>query len=394
MRTVPAVLAAALAVTACKKDAAGPVPADTVVIDFSRCVSWLRPIWFAFADGAGGAWARVDGVGDRYTLALTQPRFGYAWVVADPNVFVRFATVAETTENPLLMCRGDKTVFVTVSGLTGGLAYVSLGGGSVATAAEGTPQAMNAVWRGTQDLLAVVTGGSNDGRMILRRDLDVPAGGSVGSLDFAGGESFAPATATLSVANAEGETIISSMTYRTGGDCAPLYVPQPAAVTALRGVPAARQRSTDFHYLTVYAGANASWRFATRSFNVLGDLTVTMGPSLSAPTVTELAGPNLRLRFAVTLPAELRTRLDAGYGNANISATVGYFAGGASVVEMPDLSGVSGWQVAWAPTMGPLLAQWWVQALGVTGAPCAEGSTVFGASRSSLAGLAPPPWLH
>ncbi len=80
---------------------------------------------------------------------------------------------------------------------------------------------LTTVANGTFDLIAsklnVQTPGVND-RIAIRRDLNIASGGTIGAvLDFTGAESFAPLTATTTIAGvAAGETVNLSQYYATG----------------------------------------------------------------------------------------------------------------------------------------------------------------------------------
>jgi hypothetical protein len=75
---------------------------------------------------------------------------------------------------------------------------------------------------GPQDLIAWhhASTGSNPDRGFVQRDIDIPTGGSVGTVDFGGSDSFTPATATITVVGGQaGDAVNHGMSYWSTGSC-------------------------------------------------------------------------------------------------------------------------------------------------------------------------------
>ena len=90
-----------------------------------------------------------------------------------------------------------KTVFAQVAGLAQfDRASLALGNGFGSATTNGTAT-ISYVQPGPQDLLAYLTGNAGADRLIIRRDLDVAASASLGTIDFASAEAVAPALATV-----------------------------------------------------------------------------------------------------------------------------------------------------------------------------------------------------
>lgn len=386
MRPIRAALIALAIVGACKESNAPPeTPGTAVAVDVSRCSAALLPPWFAFQDGPDAAWERVLVTGSRFEFEVHGQKFGYAWV--GPNApngpFVRYTTLAELSSNPIMLCNGPGTATATVAGLAGGRGYVSFGGVQANSNVEAAMVTLAGVRDGVHDVLASLQGGTNSGRMILRRDV-TPSGGSLGAFDFGGAEVFVPDTAALTVVNDLGDNVSYTVSYRTGPGCLYGRLPQ-GSILALEmlGVPAARQLPSDYHVIDAFAfapsgGSNFRWVMLTH--HALSDRTVVFGPDLGSVTVATLPGPYLRLQFGGTLPLAYDSYVSASYGGANMRATIAYLTDVAEVLAMPDLSGVAGWQNSWAPATGSTgtwIAQAWHN--GAT-TPCTEGDITTGAS--------------
>jgi hypothetical protein len=378
-------LLGALALGGCKSgDGTGPA-STAVAVDVSRCASTLVPPWFAFQDGPDGAWTRVVLDGGRFAFEVSGEKFGYAWVApsAPFGPFVRYTTLGELTSNPIMFCNGTTTLTATVSGLAGGRAYVAFGGSQGNNNIEGGTVSLANARDGTFDVLAALQGGTNHGRMILRRDV-TPSGGTVGAFDFSASEAFTPVTGTLSVNDDFGDNVSHSVSYRMGAACLFGRLPQGSVVAGeMLGVPPANQRATDFHIINAFAFSplgGSNYRWVTVAQRALTDRTVTFGPYLFGVTVTTLPGPYLRLQFEGVLPFEYDSYVVASYGGASVRATVAYLTDVADVLAMPDLSGAAGWQNSWAPATGTT-GTWIAQAAHLGAASvCTEGAVDIGAS--------------
>lgn len=372
----------------------GSAGGGNVTVDFSACPAADRPLWLAYQDGAG-AWTVVNEVGNVYQFNISSGTGGYAYVSSDAGATetsVRYLTQAQLTAGPINGCvlpPAGKTISGTGAGIAAtDQARVSLGGGSAATSlAVPNFQLLN-VASGAQDLVGYrhsMIGGAD--AAIIRRDLDIPDGGSVDTVDFAGAEAFAPGSALITVGGlAGGETVSATMRYQVGASCtSAALVPSilGGATFTAPGIVGAPQRPSDFHALTITAILGTSTiRSATESFHTLADRTVTLGAAMPTPTISSLGGPYTRLQAAYTLPADYNTSTFFGYddgGNLSvtITATYGYLGGAATTLALPDFSALAGWNNSWAPATGST-GDWRTVGTGrnYSGSACAEGASL------------------
>jgi hypothetical protein len=338
-----------------------------VTVDFSSCAVAERPVWLAAKDGAN-PWARITGTGDVYTFSIGSSGGGLAYVEVGANdvssVTVQYMTQAEFTASTLVFC-SPTAAGKTVNGAVAGAALtdistVSLGGSSatVLTFTSSNFQ-LTDVPDGAQDLVAYrhsLIGGSD--AAIIRRDQDIADNGSVGTLDFAGSEAFAPATATITLNGLlGGETVAQGMYYQVGANCATatLYSGDIGDATfTASGIPSGQQLVTDFHGLFVTASTGTAFRLITEYFHTLAARTVTLGAAMPTPTITSLSGPYKRLQADYTLPTDYEglTSFDYSDGankSVTISATFGYLGGTSTTLALADYSSLSGWDNTWAP---------------------------------------------
>ncbi|TVP54268.1 MAG: hypothetical protein EA351_13585, partial [Gemmatimonadales bacterium] len=219
-------------------------------------------------------------------------------------------------------------------------------------------------------------------RLLIRRDVEVVDGGSLGTLDFEGSEAFDPAFATVNVGGATGGTNSLLMGYFSGSQClgtnVSLGLASGASTAELPGVPEALQRDGDFHQYTATGTENGSSRVATEFHRTLASRTIDLPPAID-PTVSELDGTGRRVSAEVPIPSAFR---DGDFGmlmvqvigegrSNNTAVSLGRIAGSTGTVATEDLSDAPGWSNEWTvPSDGS--TQWVVQ---VT-ATYAPGGTV------------------
>jgi hypothetical protein len=347
----------------------GPGGSGNVVADFSACPATIKPIWFAFQDG-NGAWTRVAGSGDVYTFNIAGARGGMVWVAqasgANTLVIGMFSSRPEITGTPPFCAAvPTKTVAGIMTGLSAGdQGNISFGGRTATGFLPSTAFTLTGVLEGAQDIVGYRQNGGtpivND-RVLLRRSVSVANGGTLGSIDFNGVDSFAPATATFTIPNAGSDQIARGMSYLTGSACTTAALYQVGAGTGtsfgLAGVPAARQLATDYHQAFFTAIGTGVTRSVVETFRTLAPRTIMLPAALSNVQVTSLPGPYKRLQTAFSLPGEYGAMglaySDAGsQRSVSLVSTLGYLGSTAGVVGMPDLSVVNGWNNAWAPASG------------------------------------------
>ena len=352
----------------------------TITLNFANCPVAERPVWLAAQDGTG-PWTRVTGSNDAYQFTMIQSKGGVAFAtVSDSSIVTtEYFTEGDLHQGTLdYVVRLDRcqsllgeTVNGSVAGLAAGeLASVSIGSARTSVNGNGAFQLANAE-DGNLALVGFKSLASTPGtgsRMLIRRNNNPANGGSVGTVDFSGSESFAPASATMTIANlGTGETYKHAMHYYTAGgatncEVARLYAEIPASGNTFTafGAPAAQQASSDWHAVSLftYAGTN-SFRTLHQYFQALAPQTFTLGSVLPVPTITALAGGYKRLQAALTMPAEYQSRASFRYQDQAgtrplviVSATMAWFGSTSVSLSLPDFSGVAGWNNGWAPSSG------------------------------------------
>lgn len=366
-----------------------------VTVDFSNCPTAGKPVWFAYQD-SNGTWTQTLPTADVYRFNVTGTKGGYAFSLGGSpfHVSTRLLTLEElkAPENQMVCPAApsgstSKTVRGTFTDFTtGGRNQVGLGGASMSIwdygATAGDFQ-LNDVPAGPQDLIAYrqyANGSVLNDRAIIRRDLDIAHNGQLTSIDFNSSEAFVPASATIVVRGATGP-LQASMGYRTGAQCVLNGLtnsdPEMKLGSAIRGIPAARQRAGDFHSLSVWEYGDTTWRLATQNFHALADQVFELPPLLAAPAVSVVPGAYPRLQAVLTVPAEYNRDVSFSYGFTSIAASRAWLGATTFTLTPPDLSGVTGFRRS-ASTSSGLQNSWTVRATGESGyginGACTEGS--------------------
>lgn len=353
----------------------------TVAAPPSNSVTWRfcnparYPLWFAYQDGLSGSWQRVTETSPGvYTFAYGQPQVGITTVTQEGTAIstdiqyyglseVTAAAAAECIDNPI---PGTKTLTGTISGFTSGneVATVSMGSALSSAASQTTPNfTITKVPSGLVDLIAVRANlvSSSVQRVLLQRGLNPASGSSLGTLDLAGGTSFAPATGTLTVtAPNDGPLSAQNVFTTTTGSSASFGTPPLSSGVAAtyQGMPLGQLATGELQevQVTQTVGSTLS-RFITRYTREPTSVTLTMPSDPGAPTVTNVTGsPYARATASGALPAAFNTLVTFGYTQAatpsrswSITATS---AGRTSTTTysftLPDFSAMPGWQNTWA----------------------------------------------
>lgn len=375
------------------------------VFDFSQCPS-PYVVWAAYRDG-NGPWTRVIPTAKVFRFTVNSPLAAFAYVVqqnSPSTTYVEYMTRAEISAAPFVFCPGLPINSKVVSGVVTGLTpqqnvFITLGGSFVQTGALFPTFNLVGVPSGDRDLLAYrfVGGPAATDRIIVRRDLNLPTGGTVASLDFAAAESVAPTTATLSIGGLAGEGLLETMTYLTRSSCDAAMIYQTGATGSshlMLGVPVAQQRPDDYHMLKIAASTATTSRTVQESFRVMANRTVTLGGVLGNPAVAILGGNYKRLQATFGFPLEYTKSVTLRYIQTSgtpsgaprtvlVTATPASIASTTAVVAMPDFAGVTGWTDAWAP-MPAAATPWSITGLGgnVGASSCGEGIRVIQVSAS------------
>ena len=386
----------------------------TVTVDFTGCLMDELPLWVGFQNGTG-AWDRAEGSGTTFTFPLTAQVGAYAWVMErseGPITQVIYLTRGEMlAEQPLRVCvppRGNAAMTGQVAGLGATeIAAVSMGLGAGFASGAAPQLEVTGMAEGTYDLLAYRFSATDPrpNRFLLRRDVAVTDGGSLGTLDFGGSEAFDPATAQVSISGTGSGSANALMGYLSGEQCTgsnaslALLPGVGAGTVTVPGIPADRQRDGDVHQLTVTSVSEAGEILDTRFFRTLADQSVTLPPSVE-PSVSEVDGPYLRLRTAFPIPeayrggesgiAFLSLSYDGGTGASerifSTAVSRARLTAGTAEVTTADLSEAPGWSAAWAVPSGASVQ--WFAGVSATSAPgagpgnlCVEGAWIRQASR-------------
>ena len=386
------------------------------------------PIWLAVQDG-DGAWTHVNvGANNTFSFALSSGRGGVAYVTrrgeaADDNyaLSVLYATAAEfnavATAGAGTLC-GDDPV---ITGKTVNGSVVNVGAAQLASVSLGpvftvTPGAvpnfqLTNVPDGALDLIAArMSADFTVDKLIIRRGLNVPNDGTLDPLDFEASEAFDPEPGTLTLNNLGGD-VASAIVFYTNTNSASLFggtllsFGGEASAEPERpyfGVPAAKQAAGELHELIVSAGPDVAnptrSRAAIQFFTAVGDRSLTLGPDLDNPDVATVATtPYLRLRAELAAQAEYNQFANVTYTqgstaatgrrSADLGMTAGYANGGDYNLEIPDFSGVEGFDSNWGLKTG-VETDWDAFAFGGTsivgflGQRPTDGTTIQFASRN------------
>jgi hypothetical protein len=237
-------------------------------------------------------------------------------------------------------------------------------------------------------------------RMFIQRGLNPANGASIGTIDFAGANGFAPAVSALTVSGAGGESIVTTTSYstanRTFGN---LTVGVGGAGTSWFGVPDAQRAPGDLHILSVtatsLAGALQPSRTVVRMSAAAAPLSINLGSPLSVPAIQPLAGAGFaRARVDLPLQGEYDRYWIANFQQSGparvvtVHMTQQYRGSGVgtATLEIPEFAGVTGWNPDWGLRVGSQVT-WTVSGLGwsvpggIVSVPWADGNSYLTASR-------------
>ena len=375
------------------------------------------PTFVAFRSGTTGSFTRAT-LGTNNTYSFTINGVGaMVWVTLDqqnsPTVSLWYGSVSElnfTGTNQCSSAATRKSHTGTFLGLgltqTGSVAM----GGSFAQGIPGSSSfSISNVLDGNTDLLAFrgmlnfMTGASTPDRGVLRRNVNYANGAVIPAIDFAGPESFAPATATVTVANAQGATVAVSANVLTanGTSLGGFNFGSLAGggSNVVYGLPATLTQSSDLHLVSASANTFTGFtvieqRSVSQVNRLLADRTLTLGPSLDFPQlVTVSTTPYARVRAFGNWQSDYGDQIFAFFSQQSggvarglsVFATRAYFSNAATYdFEVPDFSGVSGWNNSWglvggSPTQVGAFAQ-----SGSGGATQSEGVVSRSAARFGI----------
>ncbi len=347
----------------------------TVALDFSACAISIRPLWVGTEDG-NGSWIHLAGSGDVYRVPLLASGKGAVAIVSQstiggvPAYTTAVQYIAQNELASITTCTpvvAGKVIHGSVAGIVGpDAAEIAMGGGTTAFV-TGTSLLFQlpSVPAGPQDLTAfkVADAGPAGYRIILRRDQNFADGATMPVLDFGSAEAFAPQSALLTVTGGAFNSYFATGRYLVGPNCiadtmdfSPVPFPSPLTVY---GVPAAKQRATDFHNIILVQNSGlADIRTVSQSAHSVENISVAIGAGVGAVTTASLPGSYRRLQATIQLASDY-TSASLSY-IANNGAAIGQFSvsqsaawlGATAAVTLtpPDLSAVDGYQAIWAPS--------------------------------------------
>ena len=299
-------------------------------------------------------------------------------------------TREEMTAAPNLMAfpHGTTPLAGTVTGVGAGeLALLLWGNGEAAANAAQPGFSITNSTTGTHRLVGYRRGAgalSAGDRVFVRASQASAAGISV---DFTGGESAPVATAMASLSGLiAGDQAFAAVGYITEPTCeGTLWYSTPASSSFLiTGIPGALQGSNDVHlFRTLILNGNHTLQQTFYNKLLIG-FAATRPVPLATPTVSTVTTTPYLIRQAVVNLGNY----EAGtffYSTVSMTATKGFLGAATGTIRAPDLSGVSGWNAAYAPPASPAWT-FGASSYVATIQPCANGTS---ATTVSLSGSTP-----
>ncbi len=361
-------------------------------------IAWLfcgvgaSPPFVAVQDG-DGPWTRLQGSGNTFTFDLSASRGGVAWVEDlgfGTNLEVFLGTVEELRFFGRDRCDDEPGEGFSVSGSVAGMeltqqARITLGSSATQVIPlAGLNYTLSNVQPGTQDLVATLSSLSSSGdgsfaleleKILLRRDLNPTPGSTLAPLDFGGSEAFAPIDVDVSIQNLNGQqAVTNSLLFTRNGTTAFLLAGGQGSTSpnqTVQGIPLAQAVSGDLQAVVVLAfPGDPSQEDLARGVFAYGapesSLTVALGPDLADPSVQALppAGDGTA-RIGASYPIQSaydrnwtlnmsQSGASGSFRNVAIQLSAAYRGSstGQAELEVPDLSGVQGWNAAWGLETG------------------------------------------
>jgi len=382
-------------------------PPPTSRISWRFCNPDIAPLWFAYLDGLEGTWQAATAVGGVYEVAVGQPQVGIAFVRPEPArtvTEIRYyglaelaaAAAAECVANPAV---GTKTLTGVIAGFAtpDETAIVSMGLVSSSVANLATPGFTIArVVEGPVDFIAVRSdvATSTALRVRIARNVNAANGTALGSVDLAGGLSFAPAAGSLTVSAPNDGPITARNTFTTATGSSAIF-----AITGVAsglpapylGIPVGAMLAAELQQVRATQDVGTTiTRSIARFTRGPGAVAVAMPSDPSAPTIASVAGapyPRASVTGVIPQPAfndrfQIAFDQQAGSRRWVISATTAGRASAASILfTMPDFSSVPGWQNGWA--LGSGTAATTSSFSGRTGAAI-DGSPIAGTTTYTI----------
>jgi hypothetical protein len=369
-----------------------------VPITATFCNDASATLFAAYQDGTG-SWTPLSLVNGSAGFRIKSGRGGLLWVRPVVGggyaVMTQFATVAElgatATAATCTAPIGTNTVTGSVTGLGANeTAFVSLGlWTAVVTATAPSFSILNVV-PGTYPMIAVRYPSQSFvpiGVTVLR-SVAAQSNANLGTIAVSG----APLEShPLTVANGGANAVTVGVSFRAAGQTALAGIGSATNSTSWWAVPASSRVPGDLHIVSatvIEAGNSGSFIAAEATVATPGPRSLTMGPSLTAPTITVISTqPSVRISATVQVPPEysstqvftLAQGLAATRRTFFLQVSEAYRQSAPTVsLVVPDMSTLAGWDANWGLKPG-IATSWGVTALGITGGtfaqPYVDGAT-------------------
>lgn len=379
----------------------------TGAIGYRFCDPSRIPVWFAYQDG-NGAWTRVTAdVSNTFNFGITSETGGVTFVLQEGanefDIVTFYNTRDELRDIAARECITDpptRTVHGSFTGLTGLQQAYMYANNTITSGSIATPSFTNTTFPvGVVDILAVRYELDFDSfslvpdKAILRRNQEPANGSTMAPFAFDGGEAFQIASAQVTLQNAGSNNVVISQFETANGKVGSMAFGALGAsgstTSTVYGVPSALTQTGDFHSLlaTTYSDTTAV-RIAMLTHRELANRTIQFGPDLEAQSASTIASaPYARLRISGTWSATYDTGIGVSWvqestlRNWTVNASRGYTGAAAAYqLDMPDLSGVDGFQSSWGLSVGKQTS-WGVTAINAISANSAEGASWLSATR-------------
>ena len=374
-----------IAVSACSDAAMSPAPPPPPPPNTARvayCVG-SEPLWVAFQDG-DEAWTRAlpstsnGNVVFQRTFASDRAAIAAAFDAGFgiTSLQVHFGTPDELEQVgrtfPAFCLPFQKTLLASVAGLdTNQFAYIAGGYVTEVPVLINESFSLEGMPPGPRDIVAArvtfTASTSILNRLILRRDVDLPSGPTLPVLDFNSAEAFAPAIRNVTLIGIGDRATVSTrlITSNFDGLLTTPFGQQVGTVGPYAALPEDRLRPGDLEQLAAQTpGVAPSSRLSTSVyFRTPIDRTLEFGPEIIPPGFTTVAElPTLRL-LARFVPQDAYDRavvisyqqdvVEFSGVHTGIQVSVSMTAAYAQLIgawdlTIPELSGVTGFQPAWA----------------------------------------------
>ena len=373
------------------------------------------PVFFAYLN-EGEQWTRVIGDANRTFAFNASDKVAIAMIFTDGagSYSSEFLYAKNEELEPLSggACSesfGAKTVNGSVAGVaTGDFSYVSMGLTSEFITPPPSTYSLSDLAFAPLDLIAhagsdQITGEVPDA-IIIRRAQNPTNGATLATLDFNSSEAAAPAVHTASITGlSSNEDNLIDLYFSTAATYDhPLFLSSffTAGTQTIYHVPTAMTQAGDLHLLDVYARTTngLAVRGETQWYRTAANRSVALGSPLNSPTVSTIAtSPVVRMRTQLAVQPEYNSFALALFQQSGASTvravsvlgTAGYFdSPGTWQLDIPDVSGVSGFPTASGLQGGGTLTPYQVVAYGGSletyfGAPPEGSSTKYAARFSS-----------